>query len=172
MDPANKWDDHLFVTNQILSVLAFFGIFRGITSVLRLVESTRFLTYMVKKTIQDMIPFVLYFNCQILFLAVVFILMDNQEEEFLTFDADIPDYPNRNFLFRAYLKTLDFSQGKNEYRFKTFTGSIMYVFGIIFLNIVILNLVIAIVGNVFEAVMAVKKETELKLKAEILLDLY
>jgi hypothetical protein len=127
---------------------------------------------MVKKTINDMMPFVLFFNSQILFLAVVFILMDNQEEEFLTFEAEIPDYPHRNVFFRSYLKTLDFTQGKNEYKFKTFTGDIVYVIGIIYLNIVILNLVIAIVGNVFEAVMAVKKETELKLKAEILLDLY
>jgi ABC-type phosphate transport system permease subunit len=70
------------------------------------------------------------------------------------------------------LKTVDFTQNKNEYKFKTVTGDITYVLAILYLNIIILNVIIALVGDVYERVMAVKKETELKLKAEMLLELY
>jgi hypothetical protein len=46
------------------------------------------------------------------------------------------------------------------------------VLGLLYLNIIILNLVIALVGDVYDAVMAVRKETELKLKAEMLKEIY
>jgi hypothetical protein len=57
-----------------------------------------------------MIPFMLFFNGQILFLAAVFTLTDNQEEEFETFEKDeLREYKERNIVFRGYLKTLDFT---------------------------------------------------------------
>ena len=43
---------------------------------------------------------------------------------------------------------------------------------ILYLNIIIINVIIALVGDVYAKVMAVKRETELKLKAEMLLELY
>ena len=51
-------------------------------------------------------------------------------------------------------------------------GSTCYVLGILFLNIIILNIVIALVGDVYDSVVEVKDETELKLKAEMLKELY
>ena len=61
---------------------------------------------------------------------------------------------------------------KDGYRFKTGNGIFFYFLGILYLNIVILNLVIALVQDSYDAVMLVKKETDLKLKAEMLKELY
>jgi hypothetical protein len=51
----------------------------------------------------------------------------------------------------------------SDFRFNSLTGQITYVLGLLYLNIIILNLVIALVGSVYDSVMDVKKETELKL---------
>jgi hypothetical protein len=61
---------------------------------------------------------------------------------------------------------------KDDFRFSTVTGTVTYVLGLLYLNIIILNLVIALVGNVYDAVMDVKMETEIKLKAIQLKELY
>lgn len=73
---------------------------------------------------------------------------------------------------RSLLKTLDFALAKDGYRFNYAIGAILYVLAMIFLNVVILNLVIALVGDEYDGVMQVRKETELKLKASMLLELY
>ena len=92
-------------------------------------------------------------------------------EEYFTngdqpYEEDIP-------LVRSILMTIDFSMAKDsDHRFKTTTGQIVYFFGAVYLNIIILNLVIALVGNVYNEVMDVRKETELKLKATMLKELY
>jgi hypothetical protein len=73
---------------------------------------------------------------------------------------------------KSYFKALDFTMGKDEYKFKSYSGSAVYVLGVIYLNIIILNLVIALVGDVYDSVMMVRNETELKLKASMLKELY
>ena len=68
--------------------------------------------------------------------------------------------------------TLDFTMAKDEYRFTSTAGIIAYVFGLLYLNIIVLNLVIALVGHVYDSVMDVRRETELKLIADMLKELY
>ena len=68
--------------------------------------------------------------------------------------------------------TVDFTMGSDDYRFSSTAGIIAYVFGVFYLNIIVLNLVIALVGHVYSSVMDVRKETELKLIAEMLKELY
>ena len=82
------------------------------------------------------------------------------------------EYTNFDYFGRSYLKTVDFTVNKDEFRFSTLTGLIIYVLGLLYLNIIILNLVIASVGDIYDEVMQVRKETELKLKAELLKELY
>jgi hypothetical protein len=130
---------------------------------------TRFLTYMVQKTIKHLLPFTLFFAGQILVLASVFTLTTNQGEEFLKQDSG---FEERGSLGASFLHTLDFAMAKDDYKFKSFTGQIAQTIGILYLNIIVLNLVIALVGDVYDNIMSVKKETELKLKAEMLKELY
>ena len=63
--------------------------------------------------------------------------------------------------FQAYLKVIDFTQNKQEYRFKSITGDIVYALALLYLNIIILNVIIALVSDTYEKVMEVRKETEL-----------
>jgi len=93
----------------------------------------------------------------------------NVGEDYLKHDDE---YKELTVIPKAFFKTLDFSMAKDGYRFSKIDGNLFYTFGIIYLNIVILNLVIAIVGEVYDEVMQVKKETELKMKAKMLKDLY
>ena len=65
---------------------------------------------MIQKTIEDMTPFLFFFNGQILFLAAVFTLTDNQEESFLSFIIDdVDEYEHRGVFAKSYLKTVDFT---------------------------------------------------------------
>lgn len=70
-----------------------------------------------------------------------------------------------SLLTRSFLKTLDFAFAKDGYRFDTASGISAYVFGIYYLSIIMLNLVIALVGDKYDNVMQVRKESGLKLKA-------
>ena len=173
VDHDYDWDANPFIPNQILTIVAFAGIFRGYSTIFRNIKFTRFLTFMVQTTIGEMFPFILFFNGQVLILSAIFTLTDNQDENFLEWEGDNgKEYEHRFRFFKSYLKTIDFTQSKNEYRFKTVTGDIAYVLAIFYLNIIILNVIIALVGDVYDKVMAEKKETELKLKAQMLLELY
>ena len=67
---------------------------------------------------------------------------------------------------------MDFLVAKDNYRFISPSGQVCYLIGLFHLNIIILNLVIALVGDVYDRVMMSKKETELKLKAQMLKELY
>ena len=115
-------------------------------------------------------PFIIFFNGQIFFLAAVFTLSVNNGEKFLA-DED-GDYTGRTVFGRSYLKVVDFVENKDEFKFSSFSGDGVYLLAILYLNIIILNLVIALVGDVYENVMALRKEIELMLKAELLKELY
>lgn len=99
----------------------------------------------------------------------MFVSTENHGEEFLRFDLE---YHFRSKFYKSFLKTIDFAFAKDSYRFTSLVGTIYYVFGLYYLNIIMLNLVIALVGDQYEESMQVKKESELKLKARMLLDLY
>jgi hypothetical protein len=116
-----------------------------------------------------MVPFIVFFNGQILLLAAVFTLTDNQGERFLEFNDD---YEHRNDIFTAYLKTFDFTQYKNKYTFDTTSGCIVYVVGLIYLNIIIVSFIIALVYQTYSNITLYKKEADLKTLAEMLLELY
>ena len=83
-------------------------------------------------------------------------------ETFLEFDDE---YSLQGKFIKSFLKIIDFCFAKDGYRFQTTVGSSFYVFGIYFLNIILLNIVIAVVGDKYDEVMQVRKESELKLKA-------
>jgi len=70
------------------------------------------------------------------------------------------------------MATIDFSQNKSEYQFISFNGGIIYIIGLLYLGFIIVNLIIAVVGDTYEKIMSVKKQTELKLLAEMLHDQY
>ena len=124
---------------------------------------------MVQNTIVEMMPFLFLFIGQIFILAAVFTISVNQGEDFFPADGD---YTHFGQIPRSFIQTIDFTQGKDEYKFSSVTGCIVYVLGLLYLNIIILNLVIALTGDVFEATMANKVTSELSLKANMLSNLY
>lgn len=133
-------------------------------------DYTRFLVHMVQRTLKDLLPFIIFLIGQLFFLASVFThLSVNDGEDFLGHDDE---YKDSSIVFKAFYKTVDFTVAKDGYRFKKPIGILAYVLGILYLNIVILNLVIALVGEVYDGVMQVRNETGLKLKAEMLKELY
>ena len=73
---------------------------------------------------------------------------------------------------RSFVKTVDFAIAKDGYKFNSVSGMTAYVLGILYINIIIINLVIALVSDVYDGVMNVRNETEIKLKAELLQELY
>ena len=117
---------------------------------------------MLQRTIREMMPFIVFFNGQVFTLAAVHSLTTMNGEDYYEGDGHYAIFGN---VYRSYLKTIDFTQGKDEYRFITKTGSMIYVIGLLYLNIVVLNLVIAITGTVYEKTMANKDKSELRLKS-------
>ena len=105
---------------------------------------------MVETTITKMMPFLLFFNGQIFILAAVYSITEMNGEDYYSSDSK---YANYGHLYRSYLQTIDFTQGKDEYRFVSNTGSTIYVLGLLYLNIIVLNLVIAITGEVYTSTM-------------------
>ena len=196
-------------TNQILTYVALMGIFRGMLTLFKQFTSTRFLTYMVEKTIGEMIPLLFFLIGQIIIFSAVFTLtrkhkepelfLNDQEDPLTLRMVDNPanithpsnanittgtissfelvedydaDYISRGDFWRSFLKTLDFAVTKDDYKFRSWTGQSIQVIGIVYLNIIILNFVIALVSDVYSNIQNVKKETEIKLKAEMLKELY
>ena len=84
-----------------------------------------------------------------LVLAATFTITSNQGEDFLTKDDE---YQKSNIIVTAYVKTVDFVIAKDGYRFSSVTGITAYVIGILYLNIIIINLVVALVGDVYDEV--------------------
>ena len=66
-----------------------------------------------------------------------------------------PDAEYKDFVPfpRSLLKTVDFTLAKDDYRFTTVAGSVSYLLGMLYLNIIILNIVIALVGDVYDNMM-------------------
>jgi len=157
------------VEGEILTGVIFIGILKGGMTIFTMFHYTRFLVYMVVRTIAGLLPFILFLVGQQIHFAAVFTHSDQHGENF---HEDGDDYENWSKFPRSYFKTLDFTMGKDNYKFTTGTGATAYTLGMLYLNVIILNLVIALVGDVYDSVMTVKHETELKLKAEMLVDLY
>ena len=57
---SDDWNAHPFTKNQVLTVVAFLGIFRGLATLFNQVKYTRFLTYMVERTIKELVPFMIF----------------------------------------------------------------------------------------------------------------
>ena len=155
--------------HEILIVTACAGLYRGFEIFFRQFKTTRFLVVMVQNTMKEMIPFLLFFIGQLLCIAAIFSITEMNGEDFFSTDGN---YSKHGHFFRSFLLTLDFTQGKDDYRFSSTTGCIIYVVGLLYLNIIILNLVIAITGDVYDSTMANKAKSELSLKSKMLLDLF
>ena len=69
---------------------------------------------------------------------------DKHGEAFLT---DDDEFIERNKFVRSFLKTMDFAIAKDGYKYKSATGTFFYVYGIYFLHIIMLNIVIALVSD-------------------------
>jgi hypothetical protein len=138
-----KWN---MAANQVLTIAAFLGIYKGLVALCYLFQATRWITYMVQQTITDLVPFLFFFNIQMMFLAAIYALTCTHGETFLDGEEDYKG--KRNRLAISYLKIADFTQNKNGYFFQSIAGEIVYVVGMLYLNIIILNLVIAVVGDV------------------------
>ena len=54
-------DENLIHTSQFLTMAAFAGIWRGVITTFRQFKETRFLTYMVSKSLREMVPFTIFF---------------------------------------------------------------------------------------------------------------
>ena len=132
-------------------ITAFAGLYRGFEVFFRQFETTRFLVVMVQNTMKDMIPFLLFFIGQIFVLAAIFSITVMNGEDYFSKDGEYTKYSH---VLRSFLLTVDFTQGKDDYRFSSSTGCIVYVMGLLYLNIIILNLVIAITGDVYDSTMA------------------
>ena len=124
---------------------------------------------MIRKTIGALTPFIIFLLGQYITLACVFVSTDSHGENFNNLEDG---YENASKYGRSLLKIIDFTFAKDGYKFKNPIGQFFYVFSLYFLNIITLNLVIALVGDKYDEVMQVRKETELKLKAQMLKEMY
>ena len=79
----------------------------------------------------------------------MFVSADKNGEYYLQHDGE---YNERDSFFKSILKTIDFAFAKDSYTFKTSVGTYNYTFGIFFLNIIMLNIVIALVGDKYDEV--------------------
>ena len=70
------------------------------------------------------------------------------------------------------MKSTDFMVTKDDMKFRTFTGCAVACIGIVYLNIIILNLVISLVGDTFDNSMMSRKEIKLNTLANMLSECY
>ena len=105
---------------------------------------------MITQILSDLVPFIIVLAAQVWVFSVVFLQLELEGEEFVTFDPE--EYPGFRKGWRSYVKTWDFMLGYSEYRFKTGPGVIIYILGSIIINISILNMVISVVSDSYDRV--------------------
>jgi len=73
-------------------------------------------------------------------------------------------------MLTAFTQVWDLMLGSNDYRFETPLGLILYFIFTVFVQIAMLNIVISVVGDIYDRVQKSKKEVDLQTKAELLYD--
>jgi len=73
-------------------------------------------------------------------------------------------------MVKAFTNVWDVMNGMGDWKAKTYPGLFFYYVLTVFINIGMLNIVISVVSDIYEEVNMRKKESQLKIKADLLYD--
>lgn len=103
--------------------------------------------------------------------TTVFLEGEKFGESYVLFDQE---YVNLNKFTKVFMKTTDFFMGKDGYKFITWEGQLLYLMCMIFLNLTINNISIAILAEAYQkaADFVSEKANKTYVRADILAQLY
>ena len=134
----------------VFTIALICGLLKGSLTFFKFFQATRYLVKMIVTIFYDLYAFVVVLVASNFVFAAVFQSLDLQYEAFVD---QSEDYKNvSSSLEKSFLQSWDMMLGYGEYKFRTYTGILVYFMATIFNNIVMLNMVISVVSDTYDKV--------------------
>ena len=117
---------------------------------------------------KKIVPFLVVYLVVVFYFSVMFAQTDKYGESFISSAEDFKDFPP---LIKGVLATWNLGLGSMDYTFSTGLGASVYFVGTLLSVIVMLNILISVVSDVYDEITMQRVKLDIPIRASLLYDL-
>ena len=157
---------------RVMAALASCALFIKLYDWLRLFKSTSFYVLLVKLTVKDILPFMTLFAVSLLIFGMPMNMLSHNRDDEETLVDDSFGYWLLDTIYNQYLISLGDAEQKDNFKKGMQTDLVLtfYLLAVSFMQVVMLNMLIAIMGDTFGNATELKEVNTIRSRLQILGD--